>query len=212
MAITFYYAPMSSATRCQIALEEVGVPYEKVHVQTGAGENKTPAFLAINPNGKIPALVDGEQKIFESLAILLHLGETYGVAKGLWPKPDTADHGDALSWTVWGSTELAPAVMDHAIHTSDAFRIAFPPEKRSPHVAAVAHARWAHAVGMLDERLAARDFMLGASYTLVDVAIVAMVMMGTMMGNLSLEPFANVGRWVSRCQQRPAFAKVLSGA
>ncbi len=212
MAITFYSAPMSSATRCEIALEELGVPYEKVHVQTGAGETRTPAFLAINPNGKIPALVDGEQKIFESLAILLHLGETYGVAKGLWPRSGTPEHGDALSWTVWSSVELAPAVIDHAIHTTDAFRLAFPADKRSPHVAEDARARWARTVGILEQRLTGRDFVLGASYSLVDVAIVAQVIMGPMMGKLSLEPFANVRAWVARCLQRPAFIKVLSGA
>ena len=87
MSLTFYYTPMSSATRVHWALEELGVPYEKVKMDLAAGDQRKPEYLALNPNGKVPLLVGDGTPIFESLAILLHLGETYGVEKGLFPAP-----------------------------------------------------------------------------------------------------------------------------
>ena len=80
MAITFYYQPMSSAARVHWALEELGIPYEKVKVDLHAGDQKKPDFLKVNPHGKVPALVDGDARLFESAAIILHLGDKYGEA------------------------------------------------------------------------------------------------------------------------------------
>src|SRR5690242_11716885 len=86
MTAKFYYSPMTSATRVHWALEELGVPYEKIKLDLTAGDQKKPEYLALNPNGKVPLFVDEEGRpIFESLAILLYLGERYGVAKGLYP-------------------------------------------------------------------------------------------------------------------------------
>src|SRR6266516_4392854 len=79
MGIVFYYTPMSSATRVLWALEELGVPFDKVKVDLSKGEQRQPEFLKLNPNGKVPTMVIDGQPVFESLAMLLHLGETYGV-------------------------------------------------------------------------------------------------------------------------------------
>jgi glutathione S-transferase len=79
MGIVFYYTPMSSATRVHWALEELGVPYDKVKIDLAKGEQKKPEFLKLNPNGKVPLLVVDGQPVFESLAMLLYLGDTYGV-------------------------------------------------------------------------------------------------------------------------------------
>jgi glutathione S-transferase len=95
MSLTFYYSPMSSATRIHWALEELGIPYDKVKVDLAAGDQKKPAYLALNPNGKVPLVVDDGTPIFESLAILIYLGERYGVEKGLFP-PGWAERGEAL--------------------------------------------------------------------------------------------------------------------
>ena len=88
MGIKLYSWPRSSASRVHWALEELGVPFELVTLDRHKGEHQAPAYLAINPNGKVPALVDDGQPYFESLAILLHLGETYGVDRALWPNKD----------------------------------------------------------------------------------------------------------------------------
>ena len=78
MSIRLYSWPNSSGSRIHWALEELGVPYEHVVLDRAKGEHRAPAYLAINPNGKVPGLVDGGQPYFESLAILLHLAESYG--------------------------------------------------------------------------------------------------------------------------------------
>lgn len=85
MALQLHSWPRSSGTRISWALEELNVPYEYVEVDPEKQEHRLPRYLAINPHGKVPALVDGEQKFFESAAILLHLGDTYGAAKRLCP-------------------------------------------------------------------------------------------------------------------------------
>ena len=90
MSIRLYGWPRSTASRVHWALEELGVKYEFVTLDRKKGENRTPEYLAINPTGKVPGLVDGGQAYFESTAITLHLGETYGAERGLWPKAERA--------------------------------------------------------------------------------------------------------------------------
>src|SRR3954467_8131253 len=103
MSIRLYGWPHSTASRVHWALEELGVSYEYIELDRKKGDNRAPAYLAINPTGKVPGLVDGGQGLFESVAILLHLAETYGRERGLWPGAG-ASHAEALCWTVWGTT------------------------------------------------------------------------------------------------------------
>jgi len=85
MSITFYAAPQSSASPVSCALRELGVPHERVNLNLAAGDQRKPEYLALNPNGKVPLLVVDGTPLFEALAILQWLGDTYGVDKGLWP-------------------------------------------------------------------------------------------------------------------------------
>ena len=103
--IKLYGQTRSRANRCLWALEEIGVPYELVPIDTNKGENDKPEFLAINPNGRIPALVDGDLKLFESMAINLYLARKYG--KDLWPSTE-AGEAHALQWSFWGTAEVEP--------------------------------------------------------------------------------------------------------
>ena len=120
MSIRLYGWPRSTASRVHWALEELGVGYEYVTLDHKKGENRAPAYLAINPGGKVPGLVDGGQAYFESAAIILHLGETYGRERGLWPAAGAgAARADALCWTVWGTTELHVYMMQWLYHGVD---------------------------------------------------------------------------------------------
>ena len=209
MAIHFYYAPMSSAMRCHWALEELGVPYEKHKVDLQAGDQRKADYLAVNPNGKVPALVDGDAKVFESVAILVWLGEKYGVDKGMWPKVGTPDHAQALSWLVWGTVEAATAIFQHMSHATEA-RFALPKEHQSAHVGKMYKEKFEGLMKLLDDRLAGREYIMGSTFTLVDVANASMVGFATMMGGLSISDHKNVGAWAARCQQRPAMARVMA--
>jgi glutathione S-transferase len=207
--LKFYYAPQSSATRVHWALEELGVPYEKVRVHLDKGEQKDAAFLAVNPNGKVPALVDGDAKIFESLAMFLWLGEKYGEAKGMWPKAGTPERAEAYSWSVWSTAEVVPCVIDRIVHTADV-HWAYPKDQKSAAVAAKALEGWTARVAILEKHLSGRDFMLGKTFTLVDCAVGMAIGLGAMMGGLPIGDFPRVGAWLQRCQTRAAFGKVIA--
>ncbi len=208
MAITFYYWPRSSATRVQWALEELGIPHEKKRLAREKGENKTPEYLAISPMGNIPALVDDGVKLFESLAILIHLGEKYGAATGLWPTAGSPEAGEALSWTVWSSSELAPARGQYMIQVLDS-PFALPKELRNPAVAERAKKGLLDRLTVLDRRLEGRDWLVGKGFSIADIASAGFVNSTQTLLGLSLADHKRLAAWLERCISRPAFKRVM---
>lgn len=204
MAIQFYSWPMSSGARTHWALEELGVPYEYVQLDRSKGEHKTPEFLAINPNSKVPALVDDGVAYFESLAIALYLGERYGVEHGLWPTTPK-DRADALSWSVWGMVELQYNLREYIYHGL-ATPISYKPEGQSKAAAEFNHGATKRNFAMLDRRLADREHVLGA-FSLVDTVVGATVRFGQMMG-VKIDGVPHVDAYVERLTKRPALARV----
>jgi glutathione S-transferase len=211
MAITLYFTPMGSATRAHWALLELGVPYEKVRVRFDQGDNKKAEFLAVNPNGKVPAMVDGSLKLFESLAIIFHLGDRYGADNGLWPKSGTDARSEAYVWSVWALVEVQTAVFDYIRQGGDHPRLSLPKDKQHKDAAERSLATWKNCVRILDERLASRAYVLGDAFTLCDCAVASVFTVGAMMGKLPLEG-KHVNEWLSRCNSRPALAKAMADA
>jgi glutathione S-transferase len=208
MTLKLYYWPRSSATRVQWALEEIGVPYEKVRLDRERGENRTPEYLALSPQGNIPALVDGDAKIFESAAILVHLGQRYGVEKGLWPKAPAAA-ADALAWCVWSSTELNVQRLSYALQTLDA-PFTLPKEDRNPKVAERFRTGYNARLAVLEARLAGKEYLVGNAFSLADVAIAQTVAGSVTRLGLPIADNKNVAAWVERCSARPAFQRVMA--
>ena len=101
MSLTFYFAPQSSASPVACALAELDVEHERVRLDLKAKDQKKPGFLALNPNGKVPTLVVDGTPMFEALAIMLFLGERFGVERGLWPAAKDPARLAALSWCAW---------------------------------------------------------------------------------------------------------------
>ena len=117
---TLYGVSGSRALRSIWAIEETGIEYE--HVPTHFfKDSKTPEYLAINPNGRVPALVDGELTLFESMAINLYLARTYG--GDLYPQ-HPADEARAMQWSVWAISEIEPLQMQIVVQKF------FTPEER----------------------------------------------------------------------------------
>ena len=204
MAIRFYSWPMSSGARTQWALEELGVPYEYVQLDRTKAEHKAPEFLAINPNGKVPALVDDGIAYFESLAIALYLGERYGVERGLWPR-DGKDRADALSWSVWSIAELHYHLREYIYHGL-ASPISYKPDQQSKAAAEFNLERTKANLAMLDKRIADREHVCGA-FTLVDTLVGATVRFGQRMG-VKIEGVRHVDSYIERLSKRPALARV----
>jgi glutathione S-transferase len=196
---------MSSATRVHWALEELGVPYEKIRVDLASGEQKKPEYLALNPNGKIPLLVAEGEPIFESLAILLYLGERFGVDKGLFPPPNPA-RAIAFKWMAWGSVTFTEALFRYMRNTSDRFAA----DERNAKAGETAKGDINTALRILDENLAGKQYLLGDAFSLVDVSIVSLVPFMARLG-IDTSSFANVNAWVGRCMARPALGRAMAG-
>jgi glutathione S-transferase len=195
---------MSSATRIHWALEELGVPYEKVRVDLGAGDQKKPEYLALNPNGKVPLLVADGVPIFESLAILLYLGETYGVDKGLFPAPGTA-RVEAFKWMAWANVTMAEAIARIIRNLSDRF----PEEQRNAKAGEAAKQELLELWKIVDRALEGKDYLVGDHFTLVDLAVGGFVMVTARFG-VDISSLKNVQRWSGPAMSRPAMGRVMA--
>jgi glutathione S-transferase len=109
-----YYNPQSRAAIAKWMLDECGADYEIVPIDLAKREHKTPEFLAINPAGKLPALIDGEARLFENAAIGICLADKYPQAR-LAPAIDAPERGRYLSLIVWSTAQLDPAMGDHLL-------------------------------------------------------------------------------------------------
>ena len=186
------------------ALEELGLPYQYVKLDPQKQEHRSPEYLAVNPHGKVPALTDGEQRFFESCAILLHLGNRYGIEKKLWPASGSQAHADATSWTVWATAELGAHMMAYVYHGLDS-PFSYKKEDRSKAAAAYDFSQLEGHLNALEARLSGQDYLLGA-FTLADIAAASYLMFGLMLG-VSLDKHPRVVDWRKRCAERPALKR-----
>lgn len=208
MAITFYFNPMSSASRVHVSLEELGVPYEKVLVDLQAGDQKKPEFLRLNPNGKVPTIVIDGQPMFESIAIQIFLGQRYGVERGLWPARGSAEEMQALTWLCWAQVSLLDPLFRYMSHTSDWF----PAELRSAKLAEAALAQTHAMLKILDDRLGERQNIVNDNWTLVDADVACMLHWGLDAAKLDASAYRHLGAWLERTTQRPVWRKMSQSA
>jgi len=191
-----YGTPVSRAMRSIWAAEEVGVDYELIPTSF-LEESKAPEYLAINPNGRIPALVDGDLELFESMAINLYLAKTYGGK--LYPS-DPHDEARALQWTIWGMTELEPQLIPMVLH-----KVFLPEDQRDPSIVSAAEVAVERPLGVLDAHLSDREYLLGGDFTIADLNV-AGALASARFASFDFSKFENVTRWMSRCTGRPSFA------
>jgi glutathione S-transferase len=198
--IRLYGIVNSRALRCLWALEEVGVGYELVPTNFLA-DAKKPDYLAINPNGRIPALVDGDVTLFESMAINLYLAKKYGPA--LVPKA-LADEARALQWSFWGMTELEPHLIQIMLH-----KVMMPEAQRKPDVAKASEQALDRPLRVLDAALAGRETLLAGPFSIADLNVASVLGLANV-GQFDLSPWRNVKRWMDACMGRPAFQRALA--
>jgi GST-like protein len=171
-----------------------------------AGDQRKPEFLALNPNGKVPTLVVDGTPMFEGLAIMLWLGDSYGVAKQLWPSPEEPARCSALAWSVWSYVSYGGALGRYFLATSQRLGA----EYHNAAQAAFAKKELDGLLHILDERLSAQPFVLGDRFMLVDLIAAAMVGYGVF-GGVTIDGYAHVQRWHRACQARPSFRTVMTG-
>jgi glutathione S-transferase len=207
MSITFYTAPWSSASPVGSALVELGVPHERVTFDLTKSEHRSEAFLALNPNGKVPTLVVDGTPMFEALAILLWLGDRYGVKAGLWPKADAPERMQAFSWCTWSYVTYGTLLV--RLQYASSPRV--PAELNSPAAAAAAQKELGLLLDILEARLSKQPNMLGKDYSLVDLVTGSVLGYGVHVGS-AVDKHPHVAAWLERCQARPCIKNELSGS
>ena len=197
--LKFYFNGSPNPSKVGLFLEEAGLPYEAIPVDTRRGEQFSPAYLAINPNGKVPAIVDGGVTVFDSNAILLYLAEKTG--KFL---PPAANRGEFLSWLMFVATGVGP-FSGQAVH----FRH-FAPEK-----VPYAHNRYQYEArrhfGVLNDHLATRRYMIAGQYSIVDMDVWGWArMVPFILGEGAWDSFPNLKRLHDEIAARPAAAVAMA--
>ena len=195
--LKLYYHPSPNPAKVAMYLEEAGIPYEFVPVDTRRGEQLTPAFLAINPNGKTPAIDDDGVKVFDSTAILMYLGEKSGK---FMPKPE--QRGEYLSWMMFIATGIGP-YSGQAVHFKHAAQEKIPYAISRYQFEAERH--W----NIIEERLSKQKYMLGDTFTIVDIALWGWMRAAAyVLGEEAHNKLPNVKRLFDEINARPSAAKV----
>jgi glutathione S-transferase len=202
MSLVFYYAPMSTAGLTALILEELGVPCERIKLDLRKGETKKPEFLKVNPNGKVPCVVHDGTVIWESAAITMYLGETFGVEKKLYPPPGPK-RGEAMKWIVWANVTLGEAVYRWARNTQNWV----PAEQTNAKAGEAAKSDIAECLKILDEALEGKQFLLG-EYTLADTHLNSFLDWLRHM-KVDFTPYARLNAWGERCSARPAYKRAM---
>ena len=204
MSLTFYVAPMSTASVTELVLAELGVPCERVPMDIQKGDTKKPDFLKVNPNGKVPVIVHDGTVIFESAAITMYLGEMFGVEKKLYPAPGPK-RGEAMKWCVWANVTLGDAVGRWTRNTMDYY----PADQKNAKAGEAAEADMKNCLAILDGGLAGKQYLTGDDYTLVDAHLHSFLDWLRMM-KVDFSALSNLNAWSKRCSERPAYAKLMA--
>ncbi len=202
--IRFYFHPTPNPLKVALFLEEAGLAYELAPVDTRRGEQHAPVFRAVNPNGKVPAIVDPDGpggrpvRVFDSSAILLYLGDKTGRFVGT-----PADRGELLSWLMFVGTGIGP-YSGQAVHF----------QRAAPEALPYAINRYRREVerhyAVLDQHLAGRSTIVGDAYTIVDMSAWGWVDRASVALPGEGDPlaaFPNLKRWFGAIDGRPAVAR-----
>jgi GSH-dependent disulfide-bond oxidoreductase len=192
--LKFYFNGSPNPTKVALFLEEAELKYEAIPVDTRKGEQFAPAYQAINPNGKVPTIVDGDVTVFDSNAILLYLA----AKTGKFIPTNPAVRGELLSWLMFVATGVGP-FSGQAVH----FR------HHATEKVAYAHTRYQYEANrhysILNDRLSKNAYMVGGSYTIVDMDVWGWArMVPFILGEQAWAKFPHLKRLVDEISARPA--------
>ena len=202
--IRFYYHPTPNPAKVALLLEETGLAYETIPVDTSRGAQHDPAFRRINPNGKVPAIVDlegpggAEARVFDSTAILIYLAEKTGTFGGA-----PADRPELLSWLLFIASGLGP-FSGQAVHFQFAAPEGLDYARNRYRREAERHYQ------VLDDHLRDREFIAGGSYTIADMSAWGWLDRAARVRKGEAAPlgaFPNLQRLFSQIDARPAAAR-----
>jgi glutathione S-transferase len=191
-----YFAPNSRAVRTVWLLEEIGLPYKLERFALGQKEMRGPEYTSINPNGRVPTLVDGDITITESTAIAQYLAAKY--ARELAPGPDDANFATYLQWLHYAEGMIMPPVNNYVVET-----ILLPPERRNEQMAKRALKLLNKVLGAAEAHMEGREFISG-DFNIADTITGHAVIISRRLGaDFSVLP--NLSAYANRLEARPAF-------
>lgn len=212
MSLTIYGIPASRAVRPLWAATELGLHFHHVALPYQGGATRRPEFLAINPNGHVPAVVDarpeGDVVLWESMACALYIARHHGPADGVSITPATPkEDAEALRWSFWTVTEAEGDALTVLMH-----RHAMPEERRKPELADAAERRLAVPFRVIEEHLARQQadgkaHLAAARFTVADLCV-ASVLNWARPATALLQAHPLTHAWLLRCMARPAYLKV----
>lgn len=180
--LKLYGGARSRASIVQWYLEEIGVPYEFVLLDMEAGEHRQQEYLAINPIGKVPAIVDGDFKLWESGAIVLYLAEKYGKMPNSLPERSVMNQ-----WVLFGNSTLATGLFIEATREKEMPKLLTP----------------------LDRILENQPYLMGEELTPADIAVGSILAYVPIMLKVDLSAYPAVVNYIKRINERPAFQKTI---
>jgi glutathione S-transferase len=199
--LRLYYANPSRAIRPRWLLEEIGTPYELVRVDLDAGEQKRPEYLALNPNGTVPTLVDGDVTLYESAAICQYLADKH---PEFAPPMGTRERALYYQWMHYSMTSVDHQVITILHHTT--YR---PEHERIPALVTECGAQLAAAVAIIDAALDGKEYIVGGAFSAADVMIGSGVVWAQRLGMVAPEREA-ARAYADRLIQRPAFRRAIA--
>jgi glutathione S-transferase len=196
--LKLYGTSKSRSARSLWALEELGLKYEHIPVETT--QAKSPENYKRNPNGHVPVLEDDGLTLWESMAINLHLAEKYGKPP-LWPS-SVDQHAKVYQWSFWGMTEIEPRLMAVLIN-----RMFLPPDQRDEKAVTQAMEGIKAPLKVLDDAVKAHGHLLGNDFTIADLNVAAVMSFATIAKvDFSAVPAAQA--WLNKCLGREAHQRV----
>jgi GST-like protein len=199
--LKFYYSGAPNPMKVALFLEEAGLEYQAIPVDTRKGDQHKPEYTAINPNAKVPTIVDGDVTVFDSNAILLYLGEKTG--KFMPAKSDKA-RGELLSWLMFIASGVGP-YSGQSVHFRN-----YAPDKIEYAINRYMYEAQRH-YGIIEARLARQKYMLGDSYTIVDMALWGWArLIPAVLGEAHWAKFPSLKKLVDEISARPAAARALA--
>jgi glutathione S-transferase len=198
-----YMHPASPNVRAVLMTADLlDVPLEKQLVDAMAGEQSTPAYLKVNPNGLFPVLLDGDFVLWETIPIMQYVASKKG-GNALWPEDDR-HRADICRWQCWSLAHWSPALRIYIFENMfKGLKGLGEPDPQAIKNGEETYHRFAH---ILDEQLKAQAYITGAQLSLADLSVSSYLMYATA-ARIPLEPFANIRRWFESVQSLPAWQR-----
>jgi glutathione S-transferase len=188
----------SRATRCIWMLEEMGEPYEVIETSVRPDDLQNPTYLRLNPNARIPTLVDGDTVLWESMAINLYLAQKPGPMHAA----SAGVTGRAAQWSFWAVLEMEALLLDLLSH-----RLLLVEHVRDPSHVERNTLLLQKPLGILDQALTGREHLAADNFTVADLNVASILAWGKL-ARLDFSPHPSVARWLERALDRPAYKRM----